>query len=117
MKERAPTPAQRTARRRVRKKTSIPREFGPLVDSFASDAQHRMELWAYALVLLMIDEQQVRVKGTHEAAGHEWVTLEIYSGDEFEIVKPALPERDEQKLLEGVREIVKNVRANQRRLK
>ena len=44
--------------------------------------------------------------GAHEIAGQMWVTLQIADGEEFDIVKPALSEIDEHKLLEGVREIV-----------
>jgi hypothetical protein len=117
MKQLPPAPGQKSPHRRVHRKASIPREFAPLVNSFALDAQDRMELWVYALVLLMIDEEQVRLMGTHEASGQQWVTVQIYSGDEFEIVKPALSQENEHQLLEGVRRIVKEVRASQRRVK
>lgn len=110
----SPSANGQRASHRVRRKTSIPREFAPLVNSLALDAQDRLQLWVYALVLLMLDEHQVRLIGAHQAAGHEWVTVQIYSGDEFEVVKPALSQENERKLLEGVRVIVSSARANRR---
>lgn len=103
-------------RRRVRRKSVIPREFVPLVNDFAKDAQERIEYWCYAIVLLMIDEEQVRMTGTREAAGREWAVLQIYGGEEFEVVRPQMSEEDESRLLAGVREIVDNARAKKRPL-
>jgi hypothetical protein len=104
-----------TRRRRRRTGPAIPREFAPLLDSYALDAQQRIELWTFALVLLMIDEEQVRVMGTRELAGREWLTLQTQEGEQFDIIKPDLNEDDEQQLLDRVREIVENARAMHRR--
>lgn len=106
----------RALRRPARHKPTIPREFIPLLNRFALDAHHRIELWCYALVLLMIDEEQVRVSGVRELAGRDWIVLQIYGGEEFEIVKPNLQEDQEQSLLEGVRDIVERARARRKRL-
>lgn len=107
---------QRSPRRRHRSQSFIPREFGPLLDEFALDAHHRIELWTFSLALLMIDEEQVRVVGTHTVADTEWISLQIPGGEQFDIVKPQLSDENEQRLLEGVREIVERERARQRRL-
>lgn len=103
-------------RKRQHARSSIPREFAPLLDAFALDAQHRIELWTFALVLLMIDEEQVRVMGERGEAGQVWLTLQTQEGEQFEIVKPELSEEDEHELLERVRGIVENARARHRRL-
>lgn len=107
---------QTALRKRRRTRSSIPREFAPLLDAFALDAQHRIELWSFALVLLMVDEEQVRVMGEHDEAGQRWVTLQTQEGEQFDIVKPGLSETDERELLERVREIVENARARHRRI-
>ena len=118
MKRPIAAPGQRTPRRHARSKSTIPREFIPLLNKYARDPYHRIELWCYALVLLMVDEEQVRMTRTHEVAGREWVTLEIYGGEEFDIVKPDMGgEESEQLLLDGMRKIVRRVRAKKRRLK
>lgn len=102
-------------RRRAPRKPIIPREFAPLINTFTGDSQARIELWCYALVLLMIDEEQVRMLGTHQAAGREWATLQIYGGEEFEVVRPNLTEEEEDRLLAGVREIVDDARTRNRK--
>ncbi len=91
----------------------IPREFAPLINSFTRDLQERIEIWYYAIVLLMIDEEQVRMVGTRYVADREWVTLQIYGGEEFDILRPDLTDAQEQHLLEGVREIVESSRVRQ----
>lgn len=96
--------------------TMIPREFVPLLDQFPLDADARIQLWTFALVLLMIDQEQVRMIGTREVAGREWFMLQIYGGEEFEILRPELSEQDELHLLEGVRAIVQKTRVQRRRL-
>lgn len=106
MNDRSTAPRQRTRSRRPRRKSQIPREFAPLINAYAADPYQRIELWCYALVLLMIDENQVFLVGIREAAGRTWVTLETAIGEEFEIVKPQLSETVEQQLLKGVRAVV-----------
>lgn len=115
MSQKMTTVGQEPPRRHGRTAAGIPREFAPLLDEFALDAHHRIELWSFALVLLMIDEEQVRQVGSHEAAGCEWVTLQTRDGEQFDIVKPQLDEESEQRLLFGVREIVEKERARNRR--
>ncbi len=90
-------------------KFNIPREFVPLLDAYAVSSDEYIELWTYAIVLLMIDEEQVRMVGMHELAGREWVMLQIYGGEEFEIVKPNLTEAQERHFIRGVRRIVEGV--------
>jgi frataxin-like iron-binding protein CyaY len=65
-----------------------------------------MELWWYALVLLMLDNAQVVIIGQHEAAGRTWMTLRLNGDNEFDIVRPPLTDEMEALLREGVREIV-----------
>lgn len=109
MKNRSAANAQRTPQRR---KSTIPREFLPLLSTYGLDPQQGLELWSYALVLLMLEEGRVRMTGTHQAAGREWLTLQIQGGEEFEIIRPALSAEHEQRLLAGVRDIVARVRAS-----
>ena len=97
-------------RGRGRRAVTIPREFLPLIDTFARDKYERIEYWVYALALLMIDEERVRVNGTRELAGREWITLQIYGGDEFDIVRPPLSEAQEMELLEGARLVLARMR-------
>lgn len=116
MKREYATPRRRqTLRRRGRTRSLIPSEFAPLLDSFDLDKSHRIELWSYALVLLMIDEGQVRKVRTYELVDNEWITLQILTGEQFDIIKPELSEQDEVRLLEGVRQIVGNARRARRR--
>src|SRR5581483_5936387 len=73
---------RRVTRRRAARREHIPPEFRPLVDEFALDSHQRREIWWYILVLLMIDEEQVRPMGEHELAGRLWVTLRTQDGNE-----------------------------------
>lgn len=107
---------QAKPRRTTGGKSRIPREFLPLLHAFAFKGQERIELWCYALVLLMIDEEQVRFIGTHTQAGRQWATVRIVGGEEFDVVKPDLSEEQEQNLLDGVRHIVRTARARRQRL-
>lgn len=107
---------QAKPRRTTRSNSRIPREFLPLLHAFALKGQERIELWCYALVLLMLDEEQVRLVNTHVEAGREWATLRIIGGEEFDVVKPPLSEEQEQQLLDGVRHIVRTARAQRQRL-
>ena len=115
MSHKSPIVGQESSRKHPRASASIPREFGPLLDEFALDAHHRIELWIFTLALLMIDEEQVRQVGSHQVAGSEWVTLQTRDGEQFDIVKPQLDEDDERRLLFGVRDIVEGERARNRR--
>lgn len=110
MREGTTAVGRESPRRRGRAASIIPREFAPLLDEYALDAHHRIELWSFALVLLMIDEEQVRQVGSHQVAGSEWVTLQTRDGEQFDIVKPQLDEASERRLLFGVREIVEQER-------
>src|SRR5581483_8600001 len=92
-------------RRRAARREHIPPEFRPLVDEFALDSHQRREIWWYILVLLMIDEEQVRPMGEHELAGRLWVTLRTQDGNEFDIIKPQLDENQQDRLLAGARQI------------
>lgn len=107
---------QAKPRRGARQKSKIPREFLPLLHAFQLKGHERIELWCYALVLLMIDEEQVRLVDTHSEAGREWATLRIIGGEEFDVVKPRLSEEQERQLLDGVRHIVRTARARRQRL-
>lgn len=113
--EKMPSVGRKSPRKNVRAASLIPMEFAPLLDEFALDAHHRIELWSFALVLLMIDEEQVRQVSSHEVAGTEWVILQTRDGEQFEIIKPKLDEASEQRLLFGVREIVEDARIKERR--
>jgi hypothetical protein len=95
----------------------IPREFVPLINTFTRDPQESIELWSYAIILLMIDEEQVRMVGTRYVAERQWVTLQIYGGEEFDILLPDLTEQEERRLLDGVREIVEFSRSRKRHAK
>jgi hypothetical protein len=115
MKRQVITARRQTLRRRGRTRTLIPVEFRPLLDSFDLDSHQQIELWSFSLVLLMLDEGQVRKIGTHQIAGTEWLTLQILTGEQFDIVKPEMSETDQERLLEGVREIVGKARRARRR--
>lgn len=115
MIQKMPSVGRKSPRKNVGAASLIPMEFAPLLDEFALDAYHRIELWSFALVLLMIDEEQVRQVGSHEVAGTEWVILQTRDGEQFEIVKPQLDEESEHRLLFGVREIVEEARQREQR--
>ena len=115
MKHQVTVARRQTLRRRGRTRTLIPVEFAPLLDSFDLDPHQQIALWSFALVLLMLDEGQVRKIGTHQIADTEWMTLQILTGEQFDVVKPDLNQLDQERLLEGVREIVGKARRARRR--
>ena len=101
-----PSAWQDTSDNSFEHKVDIPREFGPLLDAYALDSHHRIELWTFAIVVLMIDDEQVRVIGTRELADTQWLVLEMQDGEQFEIIHPQLTLADEMELFRGVRKIM-----------
>lgn len=64
------------------------------------------DLFRFALVLAMIDDEKARVSGTRVGEEREWLTIETVAGDVFEIVRPAISEEVEGQLVAGARAIV-----------
>ncbi len=100
------------SREHPRREFDIPREFIPLVNQFLSDEYELLDLWVFSLVLLMIDEERVRVKTSYNLAGYEWITLQIPGAEEFDVIRPPLTEEQEYALLIGMREIVDRARSD-----
>lgn len=96
---------RRATVRRGPRDSLIPPEFDRLLNRFSTETHERREVWWYLLVLMMIDQEQVRFMREHELAGRRWVTVQTRDGDEFEIVKPEAVQDRELELLVGAREI------------
>ena len=64
------------------------------------------DLFRYALVIAMIDDEKARVIGAQVEEDREFVTVQTVAGDVFEIVRPPISEEVESKLMSPVRSIV-----------
>lgn len=85
---------------------NLPPEFAPLLAELASAPENVRAMWRYALVLMMIDDEEARIMGTRVEDGHEFIGVRTVAGDEFEIERPAVSDESEKILLEQIREIV-----------
>ena len=56
------------------------------------------DLFRYALVLAMIDDEKARVTGTRPEAGQEYLMVRTVAEDEFETLRPRFSEEVEAKL-------------------
>jgi hypothetical protein len=84
----------------------LPPEFERLAGLLSEQPPEVRDLFRYALVLAMIDEEKARVIGTRAENGQEWVTIKTIAGDVFEIIRPPISEEVESELMGEVRAIV-----------
>ncbi len=84
----------------------LPPEFEHLADLLNEQPPEVRDLFRYALVLAMIDDEKARITGTRIEGHREFVTVKTLAGDVFEIVRPEISEDVEAELIEQVRAIL-----------
>lgn len=72
------------------KPTDIPSEMQSVLDTMSAERPEVREMFRYALVLMMIDDEKARVIGTRTENDQELIAVRTITGDEFEFVYPAL---------------------------
>jgi hypothetical protein len=85
---------------------NLPPEFESLLNLLKGQPQTVRELFHYAVVLMMLDDEKARMVRTYQQDGKTFWQVSSISGDEFVIVKPELSEATEQMLVDEVRKIV-----------
>ncbi len=84
----------------------LPPEFEHLADLLNEQPPEVRDLFRYALVLAMIDDEKARISGSRVVGNREYVTVKTIAGDVFEIVRPEISEELEAELMEQVRAII-----------
>ncbi len=85
---------------------NLPPELEQVAELLARQPSEVRDLFRYALVLAMLDDEKAHVIGFREAQGYTWLTVETVAGDVFEILRPALSEELEAELMAQVRTII-----------
>jgi hypothetical protein len=83
----------------------LPPEIEQVADLLSKQRPEVRDLFRYALVLAMVDDEKARVIGTR-VEEREWLTVKSVAGDVFEIVRPEISEEIESELMSQVRAIV-----------
>ncbi len=81
----------------------LPPEFERLANFISKQPPHVRDLFRYALVLAMIDDEKARVIGTRTQEEREWLTVETVEGEVFEINRPPISDEVEAELINHVR--------------
>ncbi len=84
----------------------LPPEFDPLLVELADQPEPIREMWCYALVLMMIDDEKARIISSQLENGQEVIAVRTIAGDEFEIERPAVSAETEGMLFAEIRRIV-----------
>jgi hypothetical protein len=84
----------------------LPLEIEQVADLLSQQRPEVRELFRFALVLAMIDDEKARVIGTRVEEDGEWLTIETVAGDVFEIARPPISEEVESDLMSQVRAII-----------
>ncbi len=84
----------------------LPPEFERLADLIREQPPDVRDLFRYALVLAMIDDEKARITGTRIVGDREMVTVKTLAGDVFEMVRPEISKEGEAGLIQRVRGIV-----------
>jgi hypothetical protein len=84
----------------------LPPEIEQVADLRSKQRPEVCDLFRFALVLAMIDDEKARVIGTRVDEGREWLTVETLAGDAFEIARPPISEDVEAELMRHVRGII-----------
>jgi hypothetical protein len=69
----------------------LPPEFERVADLLSEQPLEVRDLFRYALMLAMIDDEKARIIGTR-VEDREWLTLETVAGDVFEIARLTISE-------------------------
>jgi hypothetical protein len=84
----------------------LPPEIEQVADLVNEQPPEVREMFRYALVLAMIDDEKARIAGTPIESDREYLTVQTIAGDVFEIVRPPISEELEAVLMSEVRSIV-----------
>ena len=85
--------------------TSHPKSSEQVADLLSKQRPEVRELFRYALVLAIIDDEKAHVIGTR-VEEREWLTVETVAGEVFEIARPPISGEVEAQLMRQVRAIV-----------
>lgn len=84
----------------------LPPELQHVADLLSEQPPEVRELFRYALVLAMIDDEKAWVTGTRLVESREYLTVRTVAGDQSEIMRPAISEEMELLLKEQLRAII-----------
>ena len=84
----------------------LPPELQRVADLLSEQPPAVRDLFRFALVLAMVDDEKARVIGTRVENGQEWLTIKTTAGEVFEILRPPISEEVEAELMRQVRAIV-----------
>jgi hypothetical protein len=84
---------------------ALPPEIQHVADLLSRQRPEVRDLFLYALVLTMIDDEKAHIISTRVEV-REWLTVQTIAGDVFEIVRPRISEEVEAQLMSQVRAIV-----------
>ena len=74
-----------------------------VLETLAIDSFALRELWWYAVVLDMMDEEVAFSQGKHTVEGRDWIQIHTVVGDDFMIPDPGLNQTQEADLLNALR--------------
>ena len=84
----------------------LPPELQHVAELLSKQRPEVRDLFRYALMLAMIDDEKAHVIGTRKKNGQEWLTIKTLAGDVFEIIRPPISEKVEAELMRQVRAII-----------
>jgi len=67
-----------------------------------------VEVWRYALTMMLIGDEGAHIIGTREQGDVLFVTVETDTGERFEVIRPAMSDDTEQLLFESIRQWMKD---------
>lgn len=77
----------------------LPPEIGQVAELLSQQRPEVRDLYRYALVLAMIDDEKAWVTGTRLVDNQEYLTVRTIAGDVFEIIRPPISEEVEARLM------------------
>ncbi len=84
----------------------LPLEIQRVADLLSEQPPQVRDLFRCALVLAMIDDEKALVIGTRVDGEREYLTVETFAGNTFEILRPGISEEVEAQLMRQVRAII-----------
>jgi hypothetical protein len=87
----------------------LPPEFERLADLLSEQPAEVRDLFRYALVLAMIDDEKAHITGTRIDGDREYLSVQTIAGDVFGILRPPISEEVEAQLMAQVRAIIADV--------
>lgn len=84
----------------------LPPEFQHIADLLGEQLPHVRDLFRYALVLAMIDDEKAWIIGKRMDGDRELLTVRTVAGDQFEIMRPKISEELEAELMAQLRAII-----------